>query len=101
MWLEEVPRHASWRAIFTEGLMDLEGTGVSIQEAMSIVCMVLYTITKLDQRAPEAAMILASLSGHDQELPVMVYHASVCYVECALQDSLHKGAWWRSVYSLR
>jgi len=51
--------------------MDLEGTGVSIQEAMSIVCIVLYTITKLDQRAPEAAMILASLSWHDQELPVI------------------------------
>ena len=74
-WLEEVPGHAPWRSIFTEGLMDLEGTGVSIQEAMSIVCMVLYT--KLDQRAPEAATILASLSGHVQELPVMVYHASV------------------------
>ena len=74
MWLEEVPGHASWRAIFTEGLMVLEGTGVSIQEAMSIE---LYTITKLDHRAPEAAMILASLSGHDQELPVMVCHASI------------------------
>lgn len=75
MWLEEVPGRAPWRAIFTEGLMDLEGTGVSIQEAMSIVFMVLYT--KIEQKAPEVATILASLSGYDQELPVIVYHVSV------------------------